>query len=950
MITIENEYTGILQKLITNQNQHLLLDVANHAASSKALVGFDIETEDSKRHDGLNKFMVIDPTSEAYKSPKKLVFDTNRTVITGFSIYVRGDSENYYVNVAHKDKHNRVDLSVVLQALEIIKSSCTWVIHNYCFERTMCLKTWNFDLGKNYVDTMQMAVSAYNDDEYSIQTFKNSDLRGISKLIPNIKKHFTNCTWDNNFTTEQQDLITQVIAKQSIADHSYNGFVKSMTYGYGLKKAVKSFFNYEQQEFKDCLAGKAHMGLLDSEQVLQYGADDAYWCVRLFDRLCQFMQETNPNLIQVFFEQENPMPYIWSDCWATGWRVNEAAIYERELVERESYVETLRALARVLKKLSFKPEPTPRLVVKQAKWYLGKTLKGFEKARAKIVDFVDAYNDSLSDFEVARLVNGAITEKWEAQEDATVTAKVKATRPNLQHYMVQRVILHDLCDLPFVYNKGEISTDVEARGKLLDVAKLLGESPAQLGKSVELWVKELSRYNKDFRNLDAESQNNIGSVLVNDYDSESVLEIISLLNTLTKIDTRIKLYINPYLYLTDPDTKRMYPIIRSTLNTRRMSCENPNTMQLSKRGESTYVRGFFLPEKDDHVLVSVDWSQVELVLIGEESHDPMFFEAYGSLPYTDLHLGAATSAIQVYYPDFGDETLKELVTSNAQQIAELKAKFPRVFMHPITHQELDAKSAYKFWRGDAGKPSNFGYWYSGSLMTVQEKLGWTLDEMWLGTENYRNTFEVAEHWRLTTIDEARDAGFVWVFDGHRRTRYEATQDWFMTFTAKFDAYQHPAVSTFGQFVAKKIQRRAGNQVVNAKIQGGCATLAKRSIKKLVDEISSPDTQWDAYFKVPIHDELVFSVHHTQAVAFGNRILEVMCSHPDLVKWLKLDGTVSVGLTLEPYHPVKAPFGQIELDEAPVLEGYIPEELAGTKLDKKHRQYVVDYLQQVPKSL
>ena len=88
---------------------------------------------------------------------------------------------------------------------------------------------------------------------------------------------------------------------------------------------------------------------------------------------------------------------------------------------------------------------------------------------------------------------------------------------------------------------------------------------------------------------------------------------------------------------------------------------------------------------------------------------------------------------------------------------------------------------------------------------------------------------------------------------------------------------------------------------------------------------------------------VFSVRWDQAVDFGQRILEVMCDHPDLVQWLKLDGTVSIGRTLEPYHPEKAPYGQIELDEAPALEGYIPEELKDSKLSIEDRHKVVAYL-------
>lgn len=76
----------------------------------------------------------------------------------------------------------------------------------------------------------------------------------------------------------------------------------------------------------------------------------------------------------------------------------------------------------------------------------------------------------------------------------------------------------------------------------------------------------------------------------------------------------------------------MYPEVTSMLATRRMASSNPNGMQLAKRGESTYVRGFYEPDTEDEVMVSLDWSQVELVLIGEFSGDPEFSKAFGQLP------------------------------------------------------------------------------------------------------------------------------------------------------------------------------------------------------------------------------------------------------------------------------------------------------------------------------
>lgn len=63
----------------------------------------------------------------------------------------------------------------------------------------------------------------------------------------------------------------------------------------------------------------------------------------------------------------------------------------------------------------------------------------------------------------------------------------------------------------------------------------------------------------------------------------------------------------------------------------------------------------------------------------------------------------------------------------------------------------------------------------------------------------------------------------------------------------------------------------------------------------------------------------------------------MADHPEIVKNLKLYSTASIGLTFEPFK--KAPFGQIELDEAPDILGFED----GSKLDENQIAQVIDYL-------
>jgi hypothetical protein len=97
------------------------------------------------------------------------------------------------------------------------------------------------------------------------------------------------------------------------------------------------------------------------------------------------------------------------------------------------------------------------------------------------------------------------------------------------------------------------------------------------------------------------------------------------------------------------------------------------------------------------------------------------------------------------------------------------------------------------------------------------------------------------------------------------------------------------------------------------------------------------------FMIPIHDELVFSVHRDDAIRFIRMAKRAMCEHPTVIANLAVDATASIGRTFEPYDPKKAPYGQIELDEAPTLPGWLPVETKDQRLDEKQIQQVIHYL-------
>jgi hypothetical protein len=482
--------------------------------------------------------------------------------------------------------------------------------------------------------------------------------------------------------------------------------------------------------------------------------------------------------------------------------------------------------------------------------------------------------------------------------------EVKGTL-SIGHYMPVRVLLYDLMREKVIIDKGKVQSDGEARGKLVD--------------RLERKVKDLPAGDPQLVKL------------------QHGLDLLKCMGELAGVEQRAKLYLNPYAQLVDPVTQHVYPIISSKLASRRTSISTPNGQQLAKRGESTYVRGFYLADYDDHVILSEDWSGIELVLIGEFSQDPEFRKAFGQLPYQDLHLGATASCLGVVWgpelmanveKEFGrfeqygitnHELTNEIVLMEwflkklkSMTVEDIERGHPRLLVN-LKGEPMDAAKALKYWRTEVGKGANFSYWYSGALSDVGSKLGWSSDQMWKAVEGYRNHFPVAEQWRTDTILFGQMNGYVELPDGHRRSRLECTNQWHENFMAKFAHLNNSdGIQNFLRQAARAIQRRANNQVVNSMIQGSCATMMKRSIIRLRAAIKAAGyTDREMRVLIPIHDELLLSVHKDLVVEAIKLCREAMC-FPDIVKTLPLTVAPAIGRTFEPFKGDR--MGQIELAE------------------------------------
>lgn len=244
--------------LVDNRNWAELKPTLMEKMASKAqLIGLDIETDDRDRHEGLNALMKI--SEDGFNRSKKLVFDINRTNLDGLSLYFDGEKIGYYLNIFHADVENRLPWNEVEELLKAKHADSLWVIHNATFERVMLKATKGFDIGEKVICSMQFCVTAYNDDTYPMEKFVDGALPGIDVLFPAVEKAFAGYQPGEPLTFDQDELLYKVIAKESDAAHSYNGYVKSIRYGFALKEAMRSWFGYEQVTYEQVLNGKPHM-------------------------------------------------------------------------------------------------------------------------------------------------------------------------------------------------------------------------------------------------------------------------------------------------------------------------------------------------------------------------------------------------------------------------------------------------------------------------------------------------------------------------------------------------------------------------------------------------------------------------------------------------------------------------------------------------------------------
>ena len=301
------------------------------------------------------------------------------------------------------------------------------------------------------------------------------------------------------------------------------------------------------------------------------------------------------------------------------------------------------------------------------------------------------------------------------------------------------VSLYENIDLPLTY----VLIDMEYAGVNIDIEFLnkMKEEVYSKAKKIEEDIYTLAG-NKDFNIM---SPKQLGKVLFEDLSipypkriksDKNYSTSVDILNKLTDYEiinkileyrTLTKLYSNYIVGIIDYIKKdgKIHTIFTQTLTrTGRLSSTSPNLQNIPVREEyGRLIRKAFIPSKDS-VIISSDYSQIELRVFAHMSKAQNLIEAFNN--DMDIH---TKTAMDIYHIP------KEQVTKNERRNA---------------------------------KAVNFGIIYGISSFGLSEDLGINVKEAKSFIDNYLETFPGIKSYMNNLIAKAHENGYVKTMFGRKR--------------------------------------------------------------------------------------------------------------------------------------------------------------------------------------
>ena len=266
-------------------------------------------------------------------------------------------------------------------------------------------------------------------------------------------------------------------------------------------------------------------------------------------------------------------------------------------------------------------------------------------------------------------------------------------------------------------------------------------------------------------------------------------------------------YVDALPTMINPRTGRVHSNFnQARAATGRLSSENPNLQNIPIKDEAgREIRKAFIPRDDDHILLAADYSQIELRIIAEISNDQSMLEAF--IAGNDFHKATAAKVYNVAYED---------VTSE---------------------QRRNAKTV------------NFSITYGAGATNLSRQLSISRKEATELIQSYFREFSGLKNYMDTTVNSARETGYVKTLLGRRRNLRD--------------------INSRNSLTASNAERVA----INTPIQGTAADMIKIAMIDIHQAFKQQKLK--SVMVLQVHDELVFDVYKPELEHVKNIISSKM---------------------------------------------------------------------------
>ncbi len=265
-----------------------------------------------------------------------------------------------------------------------------------------------------------------------------------------------------------------------------------------------------------------------------------------------------------------------------------------------------------------------------------------------------------------------------AAEDADVTLKLKNFfAPELKKAGIESLFFD--IEMPLIY----VLAEMEVTGVTLDT-EALKQSSEELTKQLKQLEKEIYMLAGEKFNINSSKQ--VGEVLFDHLKieekakktktgsystSEDILEkmrskhpVVGKLLEYRGLKKLLSTYIDALPELINPVTGKVHTSYNQTVTaTGRLSSTNPNLQNIPIRDElGREIRKAFIPENDDCIFFSADYSQIELRIMAHLSNDEHMIAAFRS--GADIHAATAAKIYGIPVEEVTSDMRRKAKTAN----------------------------------------------------------------------------------------------------------------------------------------------------------------------------------------------------------------------------------------------------------------------------------------------